>query len=196
MPTANSWFTTSTHQALETHGSLEVTLVTVHREQFLQMIPKVFTKKSFPVDVQQQNRLLQVSPPSAHSFKCQIPLQIIKLPPNKRRLLKACCCFMWFLLNEGHYFTAKPSTVGLAAKISTLQIKAPTTGQSAKMKIRLVLRENLFLWPEVSFSQPQVFTEISQLRPVFVFSSVHKSYHYEFSDTCKTKKVPPQISST
>lgn len=165
--------------------------MTVHRERFLQMIPKVFTKKSFPVGVQQQHGLLQVSPPSVLSFKCQTQLQIIKLPLNKRRLAKGCGCFMWFLLNEGDYFTAKPSTVGLAAKIPTLQIKAPTTGQSAKMKIRLVLWENLFLWPEVSFSQPQIFTEISQLRPVFLFSSVHRSYHYEFSDTCKTKTKTP-----
>lgn len=168
--------------------SLEVTLVTVHRQQLLQIL-KIFTKKSLPVGVQQEHWLPQISPPNTHPFKCQIQLQIIKLPPNKRRLEKGCGCFMWFLLNEGDYFTAKPSTVGLAAKILTLHIKAPTRGQSAKMKVRLVLRENLFLWLEVFFSQ--VFTEISQLRPVFVFSSVHRSYHYEFSDTCKLKKFPP-----
>lgn len=55
------------------------------------------------------------------------------------------------------------------------------------MKITLILQENLFLWPEVSFSQPQLFTEISQLRPVFIFTFFHRSYSYEFSDMCKMK---------
>lgn len=83
--------------------------------------------------------------------------------------------------------TAKPSTAGLAAKIPTSQIKAPTKGQSAKRKIRMVLGDNLFLWPEVSFSQPRIFTEICQLRPGLIFSSAHRPYHCEFSDASKTK---------
>lgn len=188
----NALFMTSTHQPLETHGSLEVTLWLCVGNNFSRWYQKPLPKR-IPLSVQQQHRFLQISPSSAHSFRCQIQQQIIKLPPNKRRLAKGCGCFMWFLLNEGDTFTAKPSTIGLAAKIPTLQMKAPTTGQSAKMKIRLVLQENLFLWPEVSFSQPQVFTETSHLRPAFIFSSVHRSYHYQSSDTCKTnpKKFPP-----
>lgn len=98
---------------------------------------------------------------------------------------------MWLLLNEGHYFTTKTRKVGLAAKTPTLQI--PTTGQSAKMKIRLVLWENLFFWPEVSFSQVQVFTDISQLRFVLIFSFVHR---YEFLLQSKQNKNPPQTIST
>lgn len=169
MPIGNPWFARSIWQALGTHGSLEVTLVALHWEKFLQ---KIFTKGSFTVGVQQQHRLLQMSPPSTYSFKCQIQLQIIKLPPNKRRLVKGCGCFMWFLLDEGDYFPPQPSAVGLAAKIPALQIKALTTGQSANMKIRLVFQENLFLWPEDSFFQPQVLTEISQLRPIKIFCHI------------------------
>lgn len=118
----NSWLTTSTHQALETHRSSAVTLVTLRGAQFLQMTPEVFTKESFPVGVQQPYRLLQMSPPRVYSFKFQIQLQIIKLPANKRRLAKGCGCFMGFLLNEGDSFTAKPSRVRPAAKIPALQI--------------------------------------------------------------------------
>ena len=193
MQTGNSWFMTSTHQALETHLSLEVTLVTVHGEHFSK-----WYRRSLPKRVSQW-----MSNNSIGFFRYLHPACIlwsasykIKLPPNKRTLVKGCGCFMWFLFNEGDYFTAKPSTAGLAAQIPTFQIKAPTTGQSAKMKIRLVLQESLFLWPEVFFSQPQVFTEISQDKcsylPLFTGDTATS-----FLTCAKQKtKSPLQTSST
>lgn len=120
MSIGNFWLTTSIHQALETHRSSVVTLVTLRGAQFFQIMPEVFAKESFPV--QQLYRLIQMSPPRVYSFKFQIQLQIIKLPANKRRLAKGCGCFMGFLLNEGDSFTAKPSTVRPAAKMPALQI--------------------------------------------------------------------------
>lgn len=56
------------------------------------------------------------------------------------------------------------------------------------MKITLILQENLFLLARgFLLPAPPFFTEISQLRPVFIFTFFHRSYSYEFSDMCKMK---------
>lgn len=104
-------------------------------------------------------------------------------------MVALCLClegFMCLLLNEGHYFTTKTRKVGLAAKTPTLQI--PPTRQSAKMKIRQILWENLFFLAR-NFLLPAPSFYWYQSRLVFIFSSVHRSQQVFITKT-KRPKVP------